>query len=79
MPCATKEAANTIFQNGKQIKVEDCTEVAMAAVPVYLAKHKFNKPLLEMQTLPPFIQNTHNKIIMSGDDLFPDKIQSLRM
>ena len=39
------------------MKVEDCTGVAMAAVAVYLAKHKFNKPLSEMQNVPPFIQD----------------------
>ena len=35
------------------MKVEDCTEVDMSSVAVYLAKHKFNNPLPEMPNVPP--------------------------
>ena len=52
-----KEAARKICKNAKKLKVEDGSEVAMAAVAVYLAKHKFNKPLPEMQNVNPFIQD----------------------
>ena len=57
LPCAMKEAARKICKNAKKLKVEDGSEVAMAAVAVYLAKHKFNKPLPEMQNVNPFIQD----------------------
>ena len=70
LPSAMKEAARKIFKNAKTLKVENCSEVAMATVAIYLAKHKFKKPLLEMGNVPPFIQVAYKKMILAGEDLF---------
>ena len=48
-----KESCTFIFSKRKKMKVEDCTEVDMSSVAVYLAKHKFNNPLPEMPNVPP--------------------------
>ena len=38
LPCAMKEAARKICKNAKKLKVEDGSEVAMAAVAVLFGK-----------------------------------------
>ena len=53
LPWAKKKAVHSFFQKEKKMKVEDCTEVDMSSVAVYLAKHKFNNPLPEMPNVPP--------------------------